>query len=539
MKRLFPTAALALLAIIAAPAATVAATVFESFEDGLSPWRENAEMPRPWQVNRFEGLADHGQWSVEISQDGRSDDGTVWMVREIRLPAGTSNVGVEFSVFSQAQSDLNNFQVVAYIGQTDPQTMLEFTVVGHTGQAAGWVGGYQHSQTLNLAAPGPAYVAVGIDIVYEDIRTYLIDSVSITGIPVQCGDGQCTGGETACDCPVDCPGPGPAPGETACTDGVDDDCDGFVDCDDSECNELPVCNAQCDNDGYCEINEGCLACPGDCPDGGAAGCCGDGVCDFGDIDICMWDCEQNPCDTQSECDDGVFCNGVDFTNDVCVGCDTDGVCEPGEDCNTCAADCFSGGGGTCGNTVCETDDGESCETCSADCNGVQSGKPAKRYCCGDGITGDGAVTCSDPRCTGGGNTCTIIPAASSCCGGGTCEGSENGVNCGVDCACQTNVDCDDADLCTTDSCNGGVCENVPLDCDDADACTADSCSGGVCVNDPLDCDDADPCTADSCEPATGCVNDPIPGCSCGERNDPCSLPSDCCSGECKPNGRCR
>ena len=36
---------------------------------------------------------------------------------------------------------------------------------------------------------------------------------------------------------------------------------------------------------------------------------------------------------------------------------------------------------------------------------------------------------------------------------------------------------------------------------------------GVCPDGtPLDCDDADACTTDSCEAVQGCVNDPIPGC---------------------------
>ena len=40
----------------------------------------------------------------------------------------------------------------------------------------------------------------------------------------------------------------------------------------------------------------------------------------------------------------------------------------------------------CGNGVC--DPGEDCNSCSADCDGVQSGKPANRWCCGDGTCDD-------------------------------------------------------------------------------------------------------------------------------------------------------
>jgi hypothetical protein len=37
----------------------------------------------------------------------------------------------------------------------------------------------------------------------------------------------------------------------------------------------------------------------------------------------------------------------------------------------------------------------------------------------------------------------------------------------------------------------------------------------------------------SCAPGEVCE----PG--CGEKNDPCDVDEDCCSGDCKPNGRCK
>jgi hypothetical protein len=55
-----------------------------------------------------------------------------------------------------------------------------------------------------------------------------------------CGDGVCSTGESACACPGDC---GAAPdSESVCTDRMDDDCDGRVDCDDGDCaGSCPVC----------------------------------------------------------------------------------------------------------------------------------------------------------------------------------------------------------------------------------------------------------------------------------------------------------
>jgi O-glycosyl hydrolase len=53
----------------------------------------------------------------------------------------------------------------------------------------------------------------------------------------------------------------------------------------------------------------------------------------------------------------------------------------------------SQGGSTCGNRIC--DPGEDCSSCSDDCAGMTKGKPALRFCCGNGIPevpeGDGAI----------------------------------------------------------------------------------------------------------------------------------------------------
>lgn len=124
----------------------------------------------------------------------------------------------------------------------------------------------------------------------------------------------------------------------------------------------------------------------------------------------------------------------------------------------------------------------------------------------------------------------------------------------------TPVVCDDGDACTADSCNDatGACDAVVISCDDGDACTIDSCDSVTgCVNDPIDCDDGDACTADSCSGGS-CSNDPIcglddgccdPSCDqssdpdcfvCGERGDPCTTNSDCCSNRCRRRkGTCR
>jgi hypothetical protein len=55
-----------------------------------------------------------------------------------------------------------------------------------------------------------------------------------------CGDGNCNGTETSCSCVDDCGLP-PASEAGLCADGIDNDCNGQIDCDDVACSASPAC----------------------------------------------------------------------------------------------------------------------------------------------------------------------------------------------------------------------------------------------------------------------------------------------------------
>lgn len=226
--------------------------------------------------------------------------------------------------------------------------------------------------------------------------------------------------------------------------------------------EEPPCSSTCGN-GVIECSEVC-----DGPDLGGATCSDLGC--TGGVLACNGTCDGF---------DAAACTG-------CPACDDDGVCEAGEDCFSCPNDCPSGStpGAVCGNGVCEAGDGENCVSCAADCNGQQGGKPANRFCCGDG-GGDNPLPCSDPQCSTGGFSCTDVaqPPGSFCCGLFGCEPGEGCSLCALDCATGAEV-CDDG---ADNDCDGAV------DCADADclgdpACDTGGCglAGEACTND-ADC----------------------------------------------------
>ncbi len=318
-------------------------------------------------------------------------------------------------------------------------------------------------------------------------------------------------------------------GEPTCSDGIQNQGEDRIDCggpcpacdclSDAACADSVYCNGveTCDAFGHCQSGTAV-----DCDDG--VGCTVDSCNEVTDL------CDHDPND--AACDDTLYCNGAEWchvlndcqpgtdpcpgqgcdeVNDQCAFCDDNGVCEPGEDCNTCPNDCFTGSGVSCGNGVCETADGEDCTSCSDDCNSRLGGKPNGRYCCGDG-TAQYGVDCSDSRCTGAGNTCTFDPAVPSCCGDYACEGSEDSYNCAVDCG--------PPPVCGDGPCDPGEDQcNCPADCG-APPATEVNCGDGI----DNDCD--------------GLTDGADPDCACSVKGVPCSVDGECCSNWCH-RGACK
>jgi hypothetical protein len=245
------------------------------------------------------------------------------------------------------------------------------------------------------------------------------------------------------------------------------------------------------------------------------------------------------CTRDSDCDDNVFCNGAETCN-VDTGqcenssnpCGDDGLyCNGTESCDENGNRCVNSGN-PCGDDGLYCNGTESCDENGNRC--VSSGNP----CVDDGLYCDGTESCDENgnRCVSSGNPCD----ASEICE----EQSERCVTscdgCLIDEVCYEDEDtnpsnpCEGCDVSESDT---HWSDNDGESCDDGDPCTeSDECVEGACVPGvDKDCDDDDVCTTDSCDSSTGECDHEDNDASCDD-DAYCNGSDTCSSGTCEHSG---
>ncbi len=291
----------------------------------------------------------------------------------------------------------------------------------------------------------------------------------------KCVSGKCTAGAA----------PNCASATTACGDGKCKSTGATT----SVCETVAkAAGTACEDGNYCSADDKCDT-AGKCTAGPPLSCAAvNDACNTGSCDETKNQCVKAPKATTVGCDDSLYCTTADH-------CDAVGKCVGGG-VIVCA-------GGNCTVGACD--------------------EVAKK--CGTKLATVGA-TCSDS---------SVCSANDSCDAAGVCKGG-------------TATTCSDANPCTADSCDPAKgCVYTPIAnaaCDDGNACTgSDKCDAlGKCqagtftcaCKVDLDCNDANSCTTDKC--ALGkCTNSITSGAACDDKN-PCSLASACNStGSCAPD----
>ena len=265
--------------------------------------------------------------------------------------------------------------------------------------------------------------------------------------------------DAACDdanaCTIDACGAGGCthtPGGTVCDDG--NLCTG-----DGKC-AAGLCGAgaatSCDDKNECTIDS-CDAKTGDCVHAAKVGCVPSGL---------------SPCTTNADCGTGV----CDPDSLACVACFVSANCGSGAICmkHTCVASAACVSDTQCKATkqVCNT----AYQLC-VDCNGAAD--------CGAGQACVGTKCVAAPPCKSSKDCAKVCDTQAGVC-----------VDCTSSADCAANQFCDASHTCTAKVCAGQNCAGKQLF-----GCKAD----GTGYLPPVVCDDANACTTDTCDAAQGCV----------------------------------
>ena len=386
-----------------------------------------------------------------------------------------------------------------------------------------------------------------------------------TGRGGVCGPGtlQCTQGWQRCV---------PTGATPEICNGLDDDCDGWVD------NNIPEVWEPCDTGGVGECSIGRTMCretglecvqwntpwpetcngldddcdgqidndiqdpgvPGDACDTGLEGVCGPGtwVCDQSGMRCAPTNAVPETCNGLDDDCDG----SVDNVEGLWDACTTDGVGACGQGYLQCVGEVL-----TC---VTSEPSPEFCNGVDDDCNGlVDDGVPdlggtcrtwmggmcdAGTWVCSGQWTSCEPIAAVNPElCNNRDDNCNgrideDFPLKGQPCANGAgmfvCRPDHSGLICNA--AVVVGAPCDDGNTCTGDDgvAADGQCVGTPVSCGDGNACTVDTCDPAIgCAHAPLGCDDGDVCTRDDCDPELGCMH---PAVSCDD-TDACT--ADACT----------
>jgi len=133
-----------------------------------------------WKIERTSDNSLSGNYSVSFQIDGRHDDGTIWLGRKLKLqPNSAKIVALSFQLWSPSESFNTIAEVVAYIGEDNPEVEDDFHVLGAADQVAGWKG-YTISVEINKGSLSEFFVTFGISVRWQTEMSYFADSEEIT-----------------------------------------------------------------------------------------------------------------------------------------------------------------------------------------------------------------------------------------------------------------------------------------------------------------------------------------------------------------------
>lgn len=174
----------------------------EGFEDGLESWAHYADVPDDpetgraveWNVSTSHARPRTGAASLVLQIDGRQDDGTVWVTRQVQVhPSAAYHVNVSaYAAMGTGEGIQFSSELLLYVGLEPPSDESSFPLespsVGDGGSSRAGIrepdrpgdwNRYGFEWDSPVAAEGHLFVAVGMTIVWESRATVYVDDLEL------------------------------------------------------------------------------------------------------------------------------------------------------------------------------------------------------------------------------------------------------------------------------------------------------------------------------------------------------------------------
>jgi hypothetical protein len=173
--------AVAALILVTGQPASAAVNRTYSYEYGLSGWQVGYEGYGTWAMSRSTEQAYNGRYSIGCYLDGTAGPGTAWLAHQYAAPIDTlMDATLTFRLWSSTRSDVNQWEVLAYVGTRPPAGRADFQVIGYTNGVAGWQEFTFQRLQLTGQWPASVWVAYGISSTWEYAQEYYMDYVTVT-----------------------------------------------------------------------------------------------------------------------------------------------------------------------------------------------------------------------------------------------------------------------------------------------------------------------------------------------------------------------
>lgn len=163
------------------------AQITESFESGFGDWTPGMNNdPAFFDVSISSLYAYEGTFSVKLQSHGLPppDMMTAWIERTVQAPPNTwLTMGLTFQLLGEGPLGAPQ-EVLAYVGNNDPQDYPDFVVVGEISQLGIWTE-YTHIDTFLSGPTGQIYAAIGYYNSWNPsspMRSCYVDLVNLTGV---------------------------------------------------------------------------------------------------------------------------------------------------------------------------------------------------------------------------------------------------------------------------------------------------------------------------------------------------------------------